>query len=201
MDADDPVLVDVQSPARFQRDQLLARIALGLALAILGVSLGWIIGVLYLVIPVGVAVCVAALGTTRYRDTVMPRVRRAVEWLLGASAYLLLLTDWLPAAGVKPIDVELRMTGSPTIVSALGRLLLSIPSLVVLMVLTVISQLVWLGAAIFVVLGARMPRMFLAYQRGVLRWQAHLLAYHASLVDEYPPFQFDPSEDTSELAA
>ena len=36
------------------------------------------------------------------------------------------------------------------------------------------------------------------YLRGVLRWQARLLAYMASLVDEYPPFALDmESEGTA----
>ena len=34
------------------------------------------------------------------------------------------------------------------------------------------------------------PAALYDFQRGVLRWQARLLAYHASLVDEYPPLAF-----------
>jgi hypothetical protein len=34
----------------------------------------------------------------------------------------------------------------------------------------------------------------LSFQRGVLRWQARLVAYHASLVEEYPPFSFETGD-------
>jgi hypothetical protein len=30
----------------------------------------------------------------------------------------------------------------------------------------------------------------------VLRWETRLVAYHASLVDEYPPFAFDTEAQT-----
>ena len=40
----------------------------------------------------------------------------------------------------------------------------------------------------------RIPPSILAFQRGVLRWNARLVAYHASLVEEYPPFALDTDE-------
>jgi hypothetical protein len=53
----------------------------------------------------------------------------------------------------------------------------------------------WVIAAIAVLLGVAIPRAILGYQRGVLRWQARLVAYHASLVDDYPPFVLDTGDD------
>ena len=35
------------------------------------------------------------------------------------------------------------------------------------------------------------PDRLYSFQPGSLRWGARLLAYHASLVDEYPPFALD----------
>ena len=35
------------------------------------------------------------------------------------------------------------------------------------------------------------PEGLYDFQCGVVRWQARLLVYHASLVDGYPPFAFD----------
>jgi hypothetical protein len=43
-----------------------------------------------------------------------------------------------------------------------------------------------------------MPRSILAFQRGAQRWQARLVACHASFVVDYPPWSFDtetPSAD------
>ena len=42
--------------------------------------------------------------------------------------------------------------------------------------------------------GASIPAGILGYQRGVLRWQARLVAYHASLVDDYPPLALDTND-------
>ena len=78
--------------------------------------------------------------------------------------------------------------------TALSRLLTSIPSGIVLCFLWFVSGILWLFAAVAVLLGAAMPGSILAFQRGVLRWQARLVAYHASLVEEYPPFSFDTED-------
>jgi hypothetical protein len=34
------------------------------------------------------------------------------------------------------------------------------------------------------------PASILSFQTGYLPWSARLLAYHASFVEEYPPFSF-----------
>jgi hypothetical protein len=38
------------------------------------------------------------------------------------------------------------------------------------------------------------------FQRGVLRWEARLLGYHASLVDQYPPFALDTGPEPASTA-
>jgi hypothetical protein len=35
------------------------------------------------------------------------------------------------------------------------------------------------------------------FQRGVLRWEARLLAYHSSLIEQYPPFALDTGPESS----
>jgi hypothetical protein len=92
------------------------------------------------------------------------------------------------------VQPRIRITGRPTVSSALLRLLTSIPSGLVLGILWFVSAILWFVALVFVVLGAAIPRPILGYQRGVLRWQARLVAYHASLVEEYPPFTLDTGD-------
>jgi hypothetical protein len=75
--------------------------------------------------------------------------------------------------------------------SSLLRLVTSIPSAIVLCFLSLISGVMWLISAIGVLVVAHVPDSILGFQRGVLRWQARLVAYHASLVDDYPPFMLD----------
>ena len=96
---------------------------------------------------------------------------------------------------------EIRYTGQPTVSSALARLLTSIPSGVVLMFLWCVSSVLWVVAALAVLFGLPMPRSILAFQRGVLRWQARLVAYHASFVVEYPPWSFDTGAPSGEAFA
>jgi len=47
-----------------------------------------------------------------------------------------------------------------------------------------------------ILIDGKVPRTILAFQRGMLRWNARLWAYHASMVDEYPPFAFEATDAT-----
>lgn len=190
MTGDYPVQIEVTSPARFDRIQLLLRIALAIGLAWIGVTAGWLICMLYVVLPLIAAVAISSLGA-QYLPVFAPRVWRALGWLLQLSAFMMLLVDRFPTGDDGAVQVNVRFTGRPTIGAALVRLLTSVPSGAVLLVLMVVSGLLWLIAAGLVLLGGPMPASILAFQRGVLRWQARLLAYHASLVEEYPPFSFE----------
>ncbi len=59
------------------------------------------------------------------------------------------------------------------------------------LLLGIISVIVWLIAAVMVLIRESYPEGLYNFQRGVLRWEARLLGYHASLVEEYPPFALD----------
>ncbi len=187
-----PVHVEVSSPRVFDRVQVLLRILLAIVLGWLGVTAGGLVGVLYLLLPVIAAISIS-LGGDRFRVAVAPRVAAALTWLLALSAYMMLLTDRFPA-GVDTNRIELPITGRPTVGSALWRLVTSLPSGVLLIVLWFVSAVLWLVAAVAVIFGAPIPASVLGYQRGVLRWQARLVAYHASLVDDYPPLAIDTNE-------
>lgn len=187
-----PVHVEVSSPRRFERIQLLLRVLLVVVLGWLGLTAGWLVLLLYLLLPLVVAVSLS-LGGDRFRAVVAPRITVALTWLLQLSAYMLLLTDRFPA-GSDTVRIELPITSRPTVGSALRRWVSSLPSGVMLMVLWFVSGVLWLVAAGAIVLGAPVPSSILAYQRGMLRWQARLVAYHASLVDDYPPVALDTAQ-------
>ena len=195
MASDYPVHVEVTSPKHFERVQLLLRVILAIVLGWVGVTAGWLVWMLYGALPLIAAIAISARGSERYMAEVAPRVWRVLAWLLSLSAYMMLLVDRLPIDGDASTRVEIRFTGRPTVRTALMRLLTSVPSGFVLMVLWFVSSVLWLLAAALVLLGAPMPGSLLAFQRGVLRWQARLVAYHASFVDEYPPFAFDDHDD------
>lgn len=190
---DYPVQVDVTSPVTFDRAQVLLRVVLAIVLGWLGITMGWLVWVLFAVLPLVAAVAVSALGSEAYLRELAPRLWQPLAWLLHVSAYMLLLVDRFPRypAGDDRVELNIRFTGHPTIGSAVLRLVTSIPSGFVLCLLWFVSALMWLVAAGLVLVAGPMPRSILAFQRGVLRWQARLLAYHASLVAEYPPFSFE----------
>jgi len=190
MSSDYPVQIDVTSPPHFDRVQLLLRIGIGALLGWLGLTAGWLVCLLFGALPLIAAVAISS-GRDAYLKEVAPPIWSVLDWLLRLSAYMLLLVDRFPTDEARSVVTEIRYTGQPTVDSALARLITSIPSGLVLMLLWCVSSVVWIVAALAVLFGLSMPRSILAFQRGVLRWQARLVAYHASFVAEYPPWSFD----------
>lgn len=186
-----PVQLEVTSPARFDRIQLLLRLAISCALGWVSSIAGWLPGLVFVALPLIAAVALSTRGAQGYLDKTGPAVWRVVSWLIGLSAYMLLLTDRFPTTESTGVRIDLQVGGKPTIGSALLRLILSIPSAVVLGLLGIVSWLLIIVGAVMILIDNQVPAGILAFQRGVLRWQARLLAYHASLVDEYPPFSFE----------
>ena len=195
MTRDYPVQVEVTSPARFDRIQLLLRIVLSIVLGWIGITAGWLIFVLFGTLPLIAALAISSTSSERYQADVAPKVWRVLRWLLGLSAFMHLLVDRFPTEQDDGVRVDIRFTGRPTVRSALMRLLTSIPSGLVLGLVWIVSGVLLLVGAVIILLGGPMPQSILAFQRGRLRWEARLVAYHASLVEEYPPFSLD-TEDT-----
>lgn len=160
----------------------------------IGITAGWLVCVLYGSLPVIAAIAVSSLGGEGYATTVGPKLWRVVVWLLQFWAYMALLTDRFPTGDDDPVRIEIQFTGKPTIGATLTRLATSIPSGLVLTLLWCVSSVLWSIAAIVVLLNGSMPEVILAFQRGVLRWQSRLVAYHASLVEDYPPFSFETGD-------
>jgi hypothetical protein len=192
-----PVVLDITSPERFARVQLALRLLLAMVLGWIGITAGWLVCALFGVLPLFAAVAISTRSSPRYLEEVAPRLWRVLSWLLQLSAYMALLVDELPTGGDHPVQIRVRFTGTPTVQSALLRMLTSIPSGLVLTLLWVVSGILWVIAAVAVLLGWQIPSSIQAFQTGVLRWQARLVAYHASLVEEYPPFAFDTSDHGS----
>lgn len=186
-----PIQVEVDSPSTFEPIQLLLRGVLAIGLGWIGVTAGWLNCVLYLGLPVLAAVAVSTRGAPAYLESIGPRLWRALTWLLSLSAYMLLLTDRFPVGDKDGVRVGLHAQGTPTVGSTLMRLLTSIPSALVLGLLSIASFVLLVIGAAMVVARRPIPAFVTAFQRGYLQWQARLVAYHASLVTEYPPFSFE----------
>jgi len=191
-----PVTFDVDRPEKFERPQVFLRILVAVILSILGGALGWIFGLVYLVLPVVAAIFVSQKGGEKYLAEDGPRVTGWLRWIVAFYAYLGILTDRFPTE--KPEEIvqfEVQTSGTPTVGSALLRLIYSIPSALVLSILAIVSAVIWVIAAVMVLVQEDYPDGLYNFQRGILRWEARLLGYHASLVEQYPPFALDTERE------
>lgn len=188
-----PVRYSVERPERFTRLQLLIRVAAFMALGALGLSFGSLFAFAYLALPVYAASRLASRDdASAYVEEDGPRVVKALQWFAALSAWAGLIAETLP--GRQPEEtVSLRVEDTavrPTAPSAIWRVLMGLPSALVLMLLCWVGVLVWLWAALTILFTERVGRGAFDYLVGLQRWSVRLLAYQASLVDDYPPFSF-----------
>jgi hypothetical protein len=186
-DGSEPVGFDLERPPAFDRAHVLLRVALL-------VVIGWIghpFGLLWIGLPVLAAILVSQKGGQRYLDENGPTVTRVLNWILDITAYVGLLTDRLPTAGEHPVRFEVERSGTPTTGSTLLRIIYVIPSLIVFAVLMWIGSIVWVIALVYVLVKGSYPAGLWRFLRGLLRWEACVLAYLASLNGRYPPFTLE----------
>jgi hypothetical protein len=197
-----PVFFAVSRPDKLEREALAWRILMLIVFSIAGISMGAVFALLYLALPVVSAMALSRRGPARFLVEDAPRLTRALRWVMGAYAYLMLLTDRLPSENddvrftIDPDAWPVAGRG-PTVTAALLRVIYSLPYALVLGILAMVSWFVWLVAALSILITENYPESLYGFQCGVLRWQARLLAYHTSLVDPYPPFSFDTGTFTS----
>jgi len=72
------------------------------------------------------------------------------------------------------------------------KLLLAIPQFIAIYLLQIAMLLLTFLAWFAILFTGRYPKAFFEFTSGVLRWQAHVMAYIALLRDEYPPFSWEP---------
>ena len=187
-----PVHYQVEPPARFSRVQLAARIIAFIAIGMLGLSFGAVFAFAYLALPVFAASRLSARAAPdAYVTEDGPRVVAALRWLAAVSAWAGLIAEHLPGRSPDElVRIEIEGTPRPTASSALWRVVSGLPSALVLAVLGWLGAFVWLWAALSILITERIGSGALRYLIGLQRWSVRLLAYQASLVDEYPPFSF-----------
>jgi hypothetical protein len=186
-----PVQFRVEARPQRARISVVIRLSLLLAIGVVGYSaIYWL---LYFSIPALVAMLILQKGADHYHLTDAPRIVRGLRWLAGAYAYLWLLTDVIPTTDAGgPVDLEVELTGRPTATSCLLRLVYSLPAMLLAVVLSLASALLWVFAAIVILVNERMPAAIAEFLTLTLRYQSRLVAYHLSLVDRYPSFQESP---------
>ena len=187
-----PVEIQIQSPAHFDRLQILVRLVLAVALGYLGLTLGWVACALYLVLPAVAAVFVSARGSQAYLAEVGPSVSRVLAWLVGFYAYMLMVID-RPQTSREPaeISVAIHPSGIPSLEAAVLRLLSSLPAALLLAILLVPAALFAAVGVVTVLLSRTQLEPLLRFQRAIICYAGRLAAYHAALVDTYPSFSLD----------
>jgi len=184
--------IDLPGPATMSRAHLLLRLLIAIALGGLANAVGWPGGVLYFALPAVVAVLIAQHGAPRFFERDAPVVTRVLSWVMGFHAYMGLLTDHFPlAAADEPVRYEGVPEGTPTVGSAVLRVVMTIPAVIVLWLLSIASCIVWVLAAIAILAVQHYPRSWFDFQCGVLRFAARVFAYHGSLVSTYPPIKVE----------
>jgi hypothetical protein len=185
---DYPVSFDIQQPEKFDRTHVVIRV---LILVILG-AIGIGGGVLYLAIPVLAAILISQKGPAGFLAESESTMTRWLRYIVGFLAYLSLLTDKLPnEESTDSFRFEVRPSGNPTAGNALMRIILAIPSALVLCLLSIVGVILGRIAAVMILMQESYPAAIYDFLRGLMRWEARLLAYLASLVEEYPPFSLD----------
>ena len=183
-----PVTFDIDRPPVLDRGHVFLRIALL-------ILIGWLVhpaGLLWIGLPVLTAVLVAQKGGRRYMDEDGPTVARALKWIIAFAAYIALLTDELPKRDSRVVRFTVEPGGTPTTSSAMLRIVYAIPNVIVLALLTWVGAIVWTIAMVLVLLTGSYPESWWQFLRGIVTWDARLMAYLASLVDRYPPFSLEP---------
>jgi hypothetical protein len=189
-----PVHYEITHPLRFSRLQLLVRFAAFVVLGMLGLSFGSIFAFAFLALPVVAAVRLsAARESSEYVDTDGRWVIDGLRWLAAVSAWAGLIAEQLPSRSPdETLRLDIEPTRRPkTAGSALLRVITGLPSAFVLCILGWIGAFVWVWAALSILFRQRVGDRAFQYLVGLQRWSIRLLAYQASLVDEYPPFSFD----------
>lgn len=182
-----PVAFVIERPPAFERAHVFLRI-------VVLIVIGWIVhpvGLLWLGLPAVAAILIAQKGGRRYLDEDGPTVTRVLNWIVDLVAYVALLTDRLPSRDAHAVRFDVERAGSPTTGSALLRIVYAIPNLIVLAVLTWVGAIVWVIAMVLVVFTGTYPESWWRFLRGLVGWEARLVAYLASLVDRYPPFSLE----------
>jgi hypothetical protein len=194
MSADYPVVFDTVRPERFDRPQVFLRLVVLLIFSAVG-SVG---SLLYLGIPVLAGIMISGKGGQRFMEEDAPRVAGWLHWIVAVAAYISFLSDRFPTERPETAArLDVTPSGIPTVGTAVLRIITSIPSVLVLLVLGFVATFVWVIAAIWILVLRTYPDLLYGYQRAVVRWGARLLAYHASIVDRYPPFAIDTKAETA----
>lgn len=190
-----PVHYQVIRPDHFTRLQLAVRVLAFLVIGLAGLSFGSVFLLGFLGLPLIAAIRMSRDRASYYRDDA-PMIVVALRWFAAFCGWTGLVIEAMPqSAPEEKVSVEVAIASQATAGGALWRVVTGLPSAIVFAILLWIGGLVWLWAALSILIAGRVGPHAFAYLVGLQRWSIRLLAYQACLVDEYPPFSFSEPEE------
>ena len=188
-----PVSVSVAKPDRFQRVHLLLRIGLWVVVTYLFNSFLLLAG------PVISAVLVAQRGDQSFHERYGEIYGKVVAFIMGLQGYMFFASDDFPEWGEGgSLRYDYTPTGEPTVGSALLRIIMVIPHLIALWVVGILALALGFVAAVTVLFPQSVPHGVWKFLMGYVAWDARVLTYFLSMVEEYPPFSLDVEERSAD---
>ncbi len=142
----------------------------------------------------------AIVVTGRYPQGLYDLVASALRFGTRLNGYCLLMTDaWPPFDGAEHPEYPVRALIAPPLaqysrVKTFFRGILSIPLVIVLYLIQLLSRAVTMLAWLVIVVTGRLPRGIFDIMRFTLAYEARASAYQLLLTETYPPFSPDDDE-------
>ena len=185
--------VSVAKPDRFERVHLLLRIALWILLApVLNSGL-------LLAGPIITAVLVAQKNDASFHERFGETYGKVVGFIVGLQGYMSFASDDFPEWGAGgSLRYDYTPTGEPTVGSALLRIVMVIPQVIALWIVGVLEGVLGFVAVVTVLFSESVPHGVWKFLMGYVAWEARVLTYFLSMVEEYPPFSLDVEERSAD---
>lgn len=176
-----PVTFDITKPSRFTRPNVFIRILGSIIFSIVN----WLVLVL---LPLYAAFQISS-QKEKYLEN--ETVKGWLRSYIGLCAYVYLLTDEFDGTKDASFRFEISPGGTPTLGGALLRYIMGIPHFLIIGALGSVAGIIWIIGSVMILISEDYAAGLFDINRGVVRWIARYALYHASLVQEYPPFAFD----------
>jgi hypothetical protein len=194
-----PVEVSVAMPARFERIQVLLRIAIWV---ILGFLSQFGLGMIFFAGPIVSAVLIGQKGGAEFHAQHGATYAKVIRFLTGLQAYLFVGVEEIPSWDKPgPATYSYTPSGTPTVGSALMRFIMVIPQAIVLGIVGFVAMILAFVAAVMVLVNESVSHDIWKFQMGMVAWEARVLSYYLSMVEEYPPFSLQVTEVATEASA
>jgi hypothetical protein len=160
------------------------------------------LGLIFFAGPIVSAVLIGQKGGAEFHAQNGATYAKVIRFLTGLQAYLFVGVEEIPSWDKPgPATYSYTPSGTPTVASALLRFIMVIPHAIVLGIVGFVAMILAFVAAVMVLVNESVSHDVWKFQMGMVAWEARVLSYYLSMVEEYPPFSLDVTETTTEAGA